>query len=438
LLSIFYLLAVIVQLVDRGHLTFVVDQPSVKHITLPYIQSITYYEATLGSFSTLQSFMGIAVSTYILMMGIHYFRRGYKREAKPLILAIGLVSFASLNDILVSNGVYDFIYLIEYAYLAVILVIAYSLSNMVVEAATAKEELRKREEWFRSLVETTSDWVWEVDANGVYTYASPKVLDLLGYQPEEIIGRTPFDLMPPEEAKRTSVIFQNTILHKKPLERVENITLHKDGRRIVLETSGIPFFDKQRRLSGYRGIDREITERKRVEEALRESEQKFRLFVEQSSDGLVFTDEHGILIEWNQAQEHLTGLLRHECIGRPLWDVQQDVLSVAKQMPRQRQALKQRVLRALETGQSDFLDKLIEIELFHRDGTKLIVQQMSFAIKTNQGYRLGSIIRDVTKLKQAEEELRASEARFRRLVEASPIPMCTNTDGVITYVNSAA
>lgn len=438
LLSVFYLLVVIVQSVDRSHLTFVVDQPSVKHITLPYIQPITYYEATLGPFSTLQGLMGIIASTYILILGIRYFRRGYKREARPLILAMGLMYAAGFHDTLVSNGVYDFIYLIEYAYLAVILMVAHSLSNAVVEAAMAKEELRKSEERFRSLVETTSDWVWEVDANGIYTYASPKVRELLGYEPEEIIGRTPFDLMPPEEAKRIGAIFQTVVLDKKPLERMENMTRHKDGRLIVLETSGVPFFDEHGSLSGYRGIDRDITERKRVEAALRESEQKFRLFVEQSSDGLVFTDEHGIIIEWNQAQEHLTGLSRQECIGRPLWEVQLDVASIAKKMPGQRQELEQKILGALKTGRADFLDKLMEIVLFHRSGTKLIVQQMTFGIKTNQGYRLGSIIRDVTKLKHVEEELRASEARFRRLVEASPIPMWTNTDGVITYVNSAA
>jgi PAS domain S-box-containing protein len=438
LLSIFYLLAIIVQWVDRSDLTFAVDQPSVKQVTLPYIQPITYYEATLGPFSSLQGFMGIVASAYILILGIRYFKRGYKRGARPLILAIGLMAAAGLHDTLVSNGLYDFIYLIEYAYLAVILMMAYSLSNTVVEAAMAKEGLRKSEERFRSLVETTSDWVWEVDANGIYTYASPKVRELLGYEPAEIIGRTPFDLMPPEEAKRVSAIFQTVVLAKKPLERVENISRHKDGRLIVLETSGIPFFDEHGRLSGYRGIDRNVTEGKHVEEALRESEQKFRLFVEQSSDGLVFTDEHGILIEWNQAQEHLTGLSRHECIGRPLWDVQHDVASFAKQMPKQRQELEQKILRALETGQGDFLDRLIEIELFRPDGTKVTAQQMTFGIKTNHGYRLGSIIRDVTKLKQVEEELKASEARFRRLVEASPIPMWTNTNGVITYVNSAA
>jgi hypothetical protein len=81
LFSAFYLAAIVIQLVDRSDLTFVVAQPSIKYIRLLYVQPITYYEATLGSFTAVQSFMGIVASTYILMLSIRYFRRGYKREA---------------------------------------------------------------------------------------------------------------------------------------------------------------------------------------------------------------------------------------------------------------------------------------------------------------------------------------------------------------------
>lgn len=94
------------------------------------------------------------------------------------------------------HGLYSFIDTIEYGYVAVILLMTYSLSNTIVEAAMTKDALRKSEERFRSLVETTSDWVWEVDKNGVSTYASPKVRDLLGYELKELMGKTPFDLMP--------------------------------------------------------------------------------------------------------------------------------------------------------------------------------------------------------------------------------------------------
>jgi len=129
----------------------------------------------------------------------------------------------------------------------------------------AEEELRASEERFRALTESTSDWVWEVDVDGVYTYASPKVKDLLGYEPEEVIGKTPFDFMPPEEAKRIAEEFRAIVDSQRPFARLENTNLHKDGRLVVLDTSGVPFFDADGRLCGYRGIDRDITEREKLD-----------------------------------------------------------------------------------------------------------------------------------------------------------------------------
>jgi PAS domain S-box-containing protein len=144
-------------------------------------------------------------------------------------------------------------------------------------ACQENEALQESEERFRALTESTSDWIWEVDANGVYTYASPKVEDLLGYKPEEVIGKTPFDLMPPGEAEHVGAIFQNIVASQRTLDRVENINLHKDGRRVVLETSGVPFLDKKGNLLGYRGIDRDITERKMAEKALKEREAELEI-----------------------------------------------------------------------------------------------------------------------------------------------------------------
>ena len=125
--------------------------------------------------------------------------------------------------------------------------------------------LHDAKEKFQSLVESSSDWIWEVDVNGIYSYASPKVKDLLGYEPNEIIGKTPFDLMPPEEKLRVGRIFEDAIREKKPLSGIENCNLHKDGHLVVLETNGVPVFDKAGALCGYRGVDRDITDRKRYE-----------------------------------------------------------------------------------------------------------------------------------------------------------------------------
>ncbi len=144
-----------------------------------------------------------------------------------------------------------------------------SIGRDITERKEAEAALHESEERFRSLVENINDFVWEVDANGIYTYASPKVKDLLGYQTEEVIGKTPFDFMPPEEAKRVAEEFQTIVESQSPFTRLENINLRKDGRLAVLETSGMPIFDLNGQLRGYRGIDRDITERKETEEEMR-------------------------------------------------------------------------------------------------------------------------------------------------------------------------
>lgn len=119
---------------------------------------------------------------------------------------------------------------------------------------------------FKALTENTSDWVWEIDENSIYTYASPRVKDLLGYEPEEVIGKTPFDLMPPEEAERVSEEFGRIAIDRIPFSRLENTSLHADGHHVILETSGVPILDALGQFRGYRGIDRDITGRKEIEE----------------------------------------------------------------------------------------------------------------------------------------------------------------------------
>jgi PAS domain S-box-containing protein len=146
----------------------------------------------------------------------------------------------------------------------------------ITERKKAENQLRESKQKYRSLVETTSDWVWEVDQDGVYVYASPKVKDLLGYEPNEVVGKTLFDFMPPDEAERMTELFWDIVRTREPLERLENTNIHKNGHRAVLETSGVPILDEIGNLSGYRGIDRDITVRKQAEEALSAKEAELR------------------------------------------------------------------------------------------------------------------------------------------------------------------
>jgi PAS domain S-box-containing protein len=160
------------------------------------------------------------------------------------------------------------------------------LQKEIVEHERVDQALRESEQRFRALIESTSDWIWEVDANGVYTYASPKVEDLLGYRPDEVIGKTPFDLMPPEEAKRVAERFEAVAASRAPFAGLENTNVHKDGRLVVLETSGVPVFDSGGHLRGYRGIDRDITERKQAAEAIEAKNRELESFVYTASHDL--------------------------------------------------------------------------------------------------------------------------------------------------------
>jgi len=140
------------------------------------------------------------------------------------------------------------------------------LRQVIEEGNLAEEALRRSEDKYRSLIETTSDWIWEVDQNYIYIYASPKIKDLLGYEPQEVVGKTPFDYMPADEAKRVRGLFRDIVDSRESFNGLENINLHKDGRRVVLETSGAPVFDEDGNLMGYRGVDRDISDRKQAEE----------------------------------------------------------------------------------------------------------------------------------------------------------------------------
>jgi PAS domain S-box-containing protein len=135
----------------------------------------------------------------------------------------------------------------------------------------AEEAIEKSEKKFRDLTESTSDWVWELNENGVFTYSNLQVREIVGYEPEELLGKTPFDYMRPEEARRVVEFFHATTAALKAFNAFENSTLHKDGHEVIIETSGVPCFDTEGRFSGYRGINRDITGRKKVEEHIKQS-----------------------------------------------------------------------------------------------------------------------------------------------------------------------
>jgi PAS domain S-box-containing protein len=144
-----------------------------------------------------------------------------------------------------------------------------------VQLSEVAASLREPEEqWrYRLLVETTKDLIWEVDENGVYTYVSPTAKEMIGYDPEEMVRKTPFEFMPPNEARRIRALFQGYVTTREGPLRLEVSRLHKNGQQLVHETNVSPVFDADGAFRGFRGISRDVTERKRMEEALQKEQE---------------------------------------------------------------------------------------------------------------------------------------------------------------------
>ena len=136
--------------------------------------------------------------------------------------------------------------------------------------------LTESEEWNKTIIQSISDWIWEVDINGKYTYCSENVEKVLGYTSGEIIGKTPFDLMPDYEREKIGKTFQNLVESKKSIVDLENWNLHKDGHEVCFLTNGFPIFDENGDLMGYRGADKDITEKKLAENKIHEKDIEFR------------------------------------------------------------------------------------------------------------------------------------------------------------------
>ena len=156
---------------------------------------------------------------------------------------------------------------------------------------------------------------------------------------------------------------------------------------------------------------RDITLLKESEERLRTSESRFRAIVEQSIDGISLMDEGGRIIEWNHAQELLTGLSRELAIGRKCWDVWYELQPPARRSTGQRDHLRQMVLQALRLDNTELFRRPSEVHIESGPGRERTLQQTIFPITTERGTSLASLTRDITGLKSAERQL--IEARWK-------------------------
>jgi PAS domain S-box-containing protein len=187
-------------------------------------------------------------------------------------------------------------------------------------------KLTKSEERFRQVAMT--NWVWETDSDGRYTYCSENVIDTLGYSSQEMLGKTPFDFMRDDEVVRIKGFFAEAVADKKQIIDLENWNITKDGAEICLLTNGVPFFGKEGNLIGYRGADKDITDRKLAEKELAKHREQLEhlvaertLQLKEAQDGLIQGERLATL-------GRLTATVSHE-LRNPLGTIQTALCSIS-------------------------------------------------------------------------------------------------------------
>jgi len=286
-----------------------------------------------------------------------------------------------------------------------------SVGRDITEQKRAEQALRASEQRLRDIAYTSADWIWEVDAQGRYTFAADNIEALLGYRAEEILGRTPFDFMPPGEAEKIGAYFQGIVARKEAFHDLENPVIHKDGSVRTLLTSGVPILSESGELLGYRGTDKDITERKQAENALNEA----AMFLRESqaiarvggwkanpvTDRLLWTEEVYRLCEHpiDQPPAGLEEGLRYY---------------TPDSLPAVRAAL----ARTLETG-APFT---MECHMISRTGRDFWAELrcVGKVDDPEEGTYLTGTFQDITERRQIQARLAESEERYRILADYSP------------------
>ncbi|MBS3776395.1 MAG: PAS domain-containing sensor histidine kinase [Bacteroidales bacterium] len=281
----------------------------------------------------------------------------------------------------------------------------------ITERKKAEASLRESEERYRTIVENTNDALIIHDFKGTITFANDNACQLLGYSREELL-KTGLELIHSPNARPS---IERTIKNEAWEEQIllETELISKQDLIIPVEISSkiISYKDE----GEIQTFIRDITKRKQAEQALRESEEMFRTFVNHSSDGIRMADENGKIIFVNKAHEKITGYREDEVVGQTIWDFMFLLVPEARKNQEKYEGIKKGLTDVIK-GRADYLfDQPYVINAQTRKGHSIYIQDIVFKIETSHGKRFGAILRDITQLKKQEEELRELNATKDKL-----------------------
>ncbi len=291
------------------------------------------------------------------------------------------------------------------------------------------EALRNAEERFLQVAENAGEWIWEVDREGLYRYCSPAVERMLGYAPEELVGKKHFyDLFPPDIREELKEAAFAAFSRREAFRNFVNRNLHKNGETVTLETSGTPFFDERGNLRGYRGADTDITERERTAAALRESEENYRQLFDNAPVAIYRVDfTTGKILKAND-------LFCKHAGCRP-----EEVSSIRPYDYLTEESKKVFLERVAKMARGEEVPTKVEYEIVDREGRHRHVHLQNKTICNAEGKIVASdvVAHDITERKQMERIVQESEKRFRTAFYTSPDAVNINrlADGLFVDIN---
>jgi len=293
----------------------------------------------------------------------------------------------------------------------------HAIARDITDRIKAEEALRESEKKYKLLAEMMTDIVWTADINLRTTYVSPSIKTVLGISPEERMAQDISEQITPESMSVVLDAMSRELAierdgHGDP-ERILTIELeyyHKDGSTRWLENIIRAIRDDTGVLIGLHGVSRDVTERRKIQEELRESEAMLRSYLENAPDGIYLSDFEGRFLYGNRKSEEIIGYRREDVIGKSYLEL--NLLS-EKSLGKALQ-----LLRVSMEGKPTGPD---EIELINKEGRTIPVEINASIIECKGHKTILGFVRDVTYRKHIEEALRQSEKSYRELVDFLPI-----------------
>lgn len=270
------------------------------------------------------------------------------------------------------------------------------------------------------IVESMSDGVIVLDPRNRVVDLNPMAQTLIGHTLPEIVGQPLAKVLADWPALAEQCRWTETV-HSE-------IALGTGEGRHIFDLRLSPLHDRRERLAGRLVILRDITKRKRVEAALRESEERFRSVAQSANDAIITADSNGNIVSWNKGAQTIFGYREEEVLGQPL---------IILMPERYKQAHQEGIERLSSTGKPRVIGTTVELEGRRKEGDEfpLDIALSSWQMGGETFY--SAIIRDVTERKRAAEALAESERRYRQIIEeAVDTVYTTNFRGYFTYLNS--